>query len=358
MKVDSVIVGQGLAGTLLAFQLLKRGQSILVIDAPRENSSSKVAAGLYNPVTGQRIVKTWLAERLFPFLETAYTELEELLESKFLYPIPVLRPLDSIAEQNEWIAQSTEGRHKEWVDVDLDVQGGSGTTFTYGALRTKVSGYVDVKVLLSSFKAYLIDRELLLESSFDSERLEVGGNEVRYEHITADQIIFCEGAYGRLNPFFNYLPLTGTKGEILNLDIEGYSAPFVLNKGVFIIPKGGKQTVGSNYEWTYEHEEPSEHGLNEICTKLEKTVKSPYKILSHQAGIRPTVKDHRPLIGKHPEMANVYIFNGMGTKGVSLAPYFSDHLAANLTEGRNLMAEVDIQRFHYLYQSKQQSFAR
>src|SRR6188768_998984 len=110
MKVHSVIVGQGLAGTLLAFQLLKRGQTILVIDTPRENSSSKVAAGLYNPVTGHRIVKTWLAERLFPFLETAYTELEELLGTKFLHPLPIMRPLDSIAEQNEWVAQSAEER--------------------------------------------------------------------------------------------------------------------------------------------------------------------------------------------------------------------------------------------------------
>lgn len=357
-KVDSVIVGQGLAGTLLAFQLLGRGQKILVIDAPRENSSSKVAAGLYNPVTGQRTVKTWLVEALFPFLEKTYTELENFLETKFLYQVPILRPLDSIAEQNEWMAQSTEPSYKDWLDMDIESHAEQGLSFPFGSLRTKFSGYVDLKVLLASFRAHLVGKDSLQESVFDYERLQVKEDSIQYEQIVADQIVFCEGAYGRSNPFFDYLPLNGTKGEVLDLNIKEYSAPFIVSKGIFVIPKEGRQTVGSNYEWTYEHDRPSEYGLNQIRPKLEKVVKSPYEILSHKAGIRPTVKDHRPLIGRHPLWSNVYIFNGMGTKGVSLAPYFSDQLAAHLMEGRNLMEEVDIQRFHYLYQSKQQPFAR
>lgn len=357
-KVDSVIVGQGLAGTLLAFQLLNRGQKILVIDAPRENSSSKVAAGLYNPVTGQRTVKTWLAETLFPFLEKTYTELENFLGIKFLHQVPILRPFDSISEQNEWVAQSSESGYKHWLDIDLNTHAEHGLSFPYGSLRTKLSGYVDLKVLLSSFRAHLVAKDLLQEAFFDYEKLAVNSDCIQYEEVLADSIVFCEGAYGRSNPFFSYLPLNGTKGEVLDLNIKDYSTPFILSKGIFVIPKEGRQTVGSNYEWTYEHDRPSVYGLSQICPKLEKVVKSPYEILSHIAGIRPTVKDHRPLMGRHPLLNNVYIFNGMGTKGVSLAPYFSNQMAAHLTEGRNLMDEVDIQRFHYLYQSKQQPFAR
>lgn len=357
MKVESVIVGQGLAGTLLAFQLLKRRQKVVVVDFSRENSSSKVAAGLYNPVTGQRSVKTWLVEALFPFLEKTYQELEELLAIRFLHPLPILRPFDSLAEQNEWAAESTDPRFKEWVDVDLDVHEELGETMPYGALKTKVSGYVDLKVLLASFRMHLKEQGLLVEELFDYDKLHFDGSQVHYNGLVADRIVFCEGAYGRANPFFNYLPLNGTKGEVLDLEIQNYKAPFILSKGIFVIPKEGRQTVGSNYQWTYEHDGPSEYGLNEISSKLKKLVKAPYKILLHTAGIRPTVKDHRPLIGRHPELDNVYIFNGMGTKGVSLAPYFSDHLATHFTEGGNLMAEVDIQRFHYLYQSKQQPFA-
>ncbi|HBA65740.1 MAG TPA: FAD-dependent oxidoreductase, partial [Methylococcaceae bacterium] len=57
MDIDFLIVGQGLAGSLLAFELIQRNAQVMVVDDGRENAS-EVAAGLINPVTGIRLVKS------------------------------------------------------------------------------------------------------------------------------------------------------------------------------------------------------------------------------------------------------------------------------------------------------------
>lgn len=353
MRIHSLIVGQGLAGTLLAHQLLKRGKKVLVLDAPKDNSSSKVAAGLFNPVTGHRMVKTWQADLLFPSLQSIYSELEKLLSCSFLHKMGIFRPFDSIASQNEWFAKSMEPAYTSFVKVNANTEELTPHySFPYGGLTTLFSGYVDIPKMMESFRTYLKERDSLIETDVSYDQLHITHDSVRYMEWEAENIVFCEGAYGRSNPFFDYLPLQGTKGEILDISIEKYQIDKIINKGIFVIPKQNRQTVGSNYEWNYSDDKPSALGEDEITAKLEKLLQSPYQILQHRAGIRPTVQDHRPLLGRHPSFANVYIFNGMGTKGVSMAPFFSDHMAEFITEGRNLMSEADIKRFDYLYQSK------
>lgn len=353
MRVHAIVVGQGLAGTWVAYQFLKQGKTVFVVDQPKPNSSSRVAAGIYNPLTGPRMVKTWMADEIFPFLETSYEELETFLQVSILHKKPIFRPFDSIAEQTEWFAKSAEPSYRSFVGAI-----GSQEKFTryyvapHGGLLAHLSGYVDTVSLLTAFSSYLRQQDVLSEEVFQYEHVEIGEKGVHYNGIEANCVVFCQGTGNFQNPFFSYLPLNGTKGQVLDVAIPGYTLDDIVNKGVFILPKEGFQMIGSNYEWTFDDDQPSLIGKEEIETKLSKLLHVPYEIKGQRAGVRPTVKDHRLLLGRHPVFPQLTIFNGLGTKGVSLAPYFSHHFVTCLLENRSFMPETDIQRFVYLYQPK------
>ncbi len=346
MQVDYIIVGQGLAGTLVGYNLVRKDKKIAVFDILQQNSSSRVAAGLYNPITGPRALKTWLADDLFPFLEPYYESLEEFLGVKFLHKKPIFRPFESIAEQNTWYGQSADPELKNYIEVNsspTEIQ--SHFKAPYGGIETKISGFVDLKPMLNAFAEYLTTNQFLSREGFVYDDLIFAENSVSYQGITATGIIFCEGHLGRQNPFFNYLPLNGTKGQVLDVQIENYGLESVVSKGVFVLPDKDKQRVGSNYEWQFEHDQPTQKACDEIIQKLELVLQSPYKIISQIAGIRPTTKDRRPMLGRNNMNNNSYIFNGLGTKGVSVGPYFSNIFVEWLLGNGDLPREVDIQRF-------------
>ena len=108
MKVDCIIAGQGLAGSLLAWFLLKQGKSILVVDDGFIQSSSRVAAGIIHPITGRRLVKTWKADTLIPYAFNCYREIESVLNESFFYDSPILEIFTSIQHRNEWMSRSAE----------------------------------------------------------------------------------------------------------------------------------------------------------------------------------------------------------------------------------------------------------
>ena len=346
MQVDYLVVGQGLAGTLVSYNLIQKGKKVAAFDVFQENSSSRVAAGLYNPITGPRSLKTWLADDLFPFLEPYYESLEGFLDVSFLHKKTIFRPFDTIAEQNNWYGQSADAELKDYVEVNplpLEIQKHYKAPF--GGIETKISGFVDLKAMIDAFAIYLSNNQYLGRTQFQYDELVFSEDSVLYRGITAKAIVFCEGQRGRLNPFFNYLPLNGTKGQVLDVEIENYDIDSVVSKGVFVLPEKGKQRIGSNYEWQFEHDQPTENAAAEITQKLALVLNSPYKITGQVAGIRPTTKDRRPLLGKHPDIHNAFVFNGLGTKGVSIAPYFSSMFVNWLLGEGELLMEVDIQRF-------------
>jgi len=346
MEVDFLVVGQGLAGTLVAHNLIQKGKKILVFDIFDEHSSSRVAAGLYNPVTGQRRTKTWLADELFPTIEPFYLSLENLLQTKFLHKKSIFRPFDSTADQNDWAGQSSENGLQNFLELTLSAE--EYVRFYHaekGGLKTKISGYLDVKTLLDAFAEYLTKHNMLIQAAFSYSKIVFANDKVCYENVIAKSVIFCEGHMARTNPLFNYLPLNATKGEILDVQIKDYNLSDIVNKGVFVLPEGKNQRIGSTYEWNFEDNSPTTKAKEELCLKLEKILKYPYRVIDHNTGIRPTTKDRRPLIGRHPEIKNAYIFNGLGTKGVSLAPYFSVMFVKWLLGEGTLLKEVDINRF-------------
>lgn len=306
-----------------------------------------MAAGMYNPIVFKRLNKSWMADDLLPALKQTYTELEQHLAAKILHEVDMIRIFSSHEQQNDWMVRSQQSGYEAYLSLEKSSvlkDNGIENQFGYGVL--KGSGWVDLPTFLFNYRDKLKKQEQLIEDEFDYSALEVGDDSIVYKELISDKIIFCEGNQVRNNPFFNDLPFTLTKGEVLTVKIDDLVSDKVLNKGFFMLPQENSSfKVGATYNWSDKTETPTEEGKKELQEKLGKIWEKDYVILEHKAGVRPTTKDRRPIIGQHPTHKNLYVFNGLGTKGVMIAPYFATHFCDYLIEGVELNKEVDLGRF-------------
>jgi glycine/D-amino acid oxidase-like deaminating enzyme len=346
MEVDYLIIGQGIAGSMLGHFLMHKNKSVLFVDNDLPTSSSRVAAGLFNPITGRRIVKTWKADVLLPFAEKTYKKLEAELEASFYFKKNIVKVFTSIKEQNDWLSKSSQPEFEPYVCQSKSDIKNDCLQLPFGFFEISKAGYVDLPLLLATFKNYLMKHKALLIESFNFEDLKLLDTGVAWKQVYAKKIIFCEGHMAVHNTFFRHLPFVLTKGELLTIHSENLNLEKIISRGIFILPLGAdRYKIGSTYSWNDLSDETTENARIQLLEKLSPVINCPFTVINQQAGIRPTVKDRRPLIGLHPHHPNIGIFNGMGTKGASLAPYFANHFA-NVLEGQEgLDKEVDINRF-------------
>lgn len=350
MRYDYLIVGQGLVGTVLAHTLESNGLSFLIIDADHPETSSKVAAGLMSPITGKRIVKTWKADEVFPFAQTFYRGLEQKLGEQLYFEKRIYKPFQTIEEENDMISRSADETFSKLLDFNID-------TSVYDNVLKNQRGGVDILLggnvwsekLLRLSRDYFISRNCLKTESFDYSELTIQNENIEYKGVKAERVIFCEGHFAVYNPYFSWLPFSVTKGEQLYIESEEIPEDKIISKGGYVLPTGNKQFIlGASYERTANNT-ISEKGREIVVKKMGEVLASNYTIVGQRSGIRPTVRDRRPFIGAHPEHNRVTIFNGMGTKGVTLSPYFATHFIKYLEKGEDLNAEVNIKRYFSLY---------
>lgn len=344
---DFLLIGQGLAGSVLSYHLLQSGASVRVINASRGRASaSRVAAGLYNPITGRKMVKTWRADELFPYLESFYPALEQRLGASFFHPLPIYRPFVSAQEQNEWAVQADNTTFAPYVrQVALRSRYGRYVHDERGGLLLRQSGYVDVPALLRAYRTWLRRQELYEEAVFDPAQLVIGERHVRYGKWQAPRIVFCDGARGAHSSFFDWLPFRPVKGEIMRIK-TAEELPIVFNRGVFVIPQGQYSKVGSTYDHHDLSEHPTDRGRQTLQKKLDQLLTLDYEVTEQWAGVRPATQDRRPLIGTHPEHEPLAVFNGFGSKGVSLIPFFAQHFVHCLSNNQAVDETVNIRRFY------------
>lgn len=346
--IDYIIVGQGLAGTMLAYFLQKEGQRIHILDNDYPRSASKHAAGIINPVTGRRFVKSWRIEDLLPFAHATYREIEAAFNLKVLYPIPVIRTLYDQKDRNNWMLRISDPAYESYMDGKADLgtyQGQLHPDFSYG--QTLHTARLDVPIFIAHFRALWQSQGQLTTTQLKIEDIELRPDGVAYGEIKARRLIFCEGSWGKHNPYFKYLPFRGSKGEVLEVSIPVLPFDRILKRKLFIVPlQNGNYWIGTaNPKQGLDQDLPSQEGKTELIEKLKAFLKPDFKIVNHQAAIRPTVKDRRPFIGWHPVHPQLGIFNGLGTKGASLGPYWAAHFVRHLQQNSPLDPEVDILRF-------------
>lgn len=347
-NIRVLIVGQGIAGSTLALQLHEKNIDFQLVDLYQENSSSRVAAGLINPVTGKRLVKTWMADTIFPFAFSFYKKWEDAWDCRFLFKKKIYKPYKDVAEQNYVIAKTADERYKDYIDIEApspDYQNQLHNSL--GGYTLQWSGYLDTTIFLNKCRKMFAHQ--LDENVFQFENLKIEENHVQYKGHLYSHIIFADGYKAMLNPYFKWLPFSVTKGEMLDIEIPHFPKDRIVNKGGFILPQQeGHFTAGSTYDLTTDPSITAK-GKQQLIDKLATILSTPYTILNQRAAIRPTVKDRRPFIGQHPKHKTIFIFNGLGTKGISLSPYFSLHLIESIFEGKILNKEVNIDRYYSLY---------
>jgi len=346
MVVDYLIVGQGICGTMLSWFLHKEGKSFLVIDEARSDTSSKVAAGLINPVTGRRYSYSWMADILLPFAETTYAAMEAELGLKFFEKKNLI---DFFPSPNARLAFiETMNEHEEFLHSYPD-QNHFNQFFNYefgcGEIRPVYTAHLSV--LLPAWRSKLIEYNCIREEPFEFENLKLNDGGVSYNDVQATGVIFCEGAAGVANPFFELIPFAPNKGEAIIIEAADLPREHVYKRSQLLVPMAAKDHywVGASYQWQYEDEQPSEAFREQVKTLLNNWIKPTYRILAHLAAVRPATLERRPFVGMHPLYDSIAIFNGMGTKGTSLAPFFANQLVQNLVHGLPITPEADVRRF-------------
>lgn len=343
--VDYIIVGNGLAGIAFCEQLRKHNKDFIVFDN-QSQQSSRVAAGLYNPVVLKRFTYVWKAKFQLELALPKYKELEELLQIKLDYKLPIYRKFTSIEEQNDWFTASDKAVLCDYLSTTLIKNENPQIRADYGFGEVLHSGRINTTKLISSYCDFLDNEKRLYKEEFHHNQLEIRDNGVQYKNIASKYIVFAEGFGLKKNPFFKNLPLNGTKGEMLTIKATDLKMNFILKSSVFVVP------LGSDLYWigaTYEREDKT-HSItsvakDELIEKLKKIINCDFEIIHQVAGIRPTTVDRRPLVGSHPEYHNVFVLNGLGTRGVMMSPFAAKQLFNKIEHGISLDQELDIKRF-------------
>lgn len=346
---DFIIVGQGICGTFLSWYLHKAGAKVLVIDEPQPFSSTKVASGVINPVTGRQVVTTWLAEELMDFAGEAYEAIgndigTSVISKKNIIVLPASEQMRSaydkrIGEENSYIQQPLASTEAAMADIFYT---------HYGVVLINPVWHVDLHPLLHGWRNALRAGNMLLEESFVAENLTIQNNSVCYKNIAAQKIIFCNGINSFSLPWFKNLPFVFNKGEALIADIPGLPANNIYKvANTTIVPwYDGLWWVGSSYENSFDDALPTDAFKHKKIQELTQHIKLPVTVIDHIASLRPAVAvERRPFVGLHPLRPEVGMLNGMGTKGCSLAPYFARQLTDSLLNNEAINPLADIKRY-------------
>jgi len=344
MSQKILIAGGGLAGICLGYQLAENRTPFLLLDSGTNHSSLK-AAGLINPIVFRRMLKSWRVDDFLPYAIQFYKQIAAHTNSEFLHFLPMRRGFAHQQETELWESKQNSEEYKDYLsELTNEDRISKALINNFGTGIVKQTGYIDTKSFLENSYTYFTSIDSYQKTEYKYDEFDLLKKTFRGEHF--DKIIFCEGYQGIFNPWFNYLPLQPTKGQTIIIKSDTLENKEILNRKCFLLPLGNNEfKVGATYEWNTTNLSITKEGLNTLKENIEQLIHDEYEVIHQDAGIRPTVKDRRPLLGEHPEFKNTYIFNGLGTKGYSMAPLLSKELYNYIFENQTLDKEIDISRF-------------
>lgn len=346
---DYLVVGSGLAGIAFCRILQKNRKSFFLYDDGVQRSSA-VAAGVYNPVVLKRLTAVWKAKEQLDIALPFYEALEKELGVTFHYKLPVYRKFASVEEQNRWFEAADKSTLQPFLSPVLIRNDNPYLHAPLGFGEVWHTGRIDVTALQNGFRKQLRQKKSLIEEHFNYEALNISPETVTYKDRKAKHIVFCEGSGMCHNPFFNYLPLRGTKGELLTVKAPQLKLKAIVKSTVFIIPVGNNTyKVGATYHWKDKTPGITPEARAELITKLKTLLPCSFEVIHQEAGIRPTVIDRRPLAGTHPVFRNLHVLNGLGSRGVMAAPFAALQLYHHIENYAPLYKEMDIKRFEKKY---------
>lgn len=349
---DFIIVGRGLAATCLMHQFHKAGISFITIGNTNLSSSSRVAAGIWNPIVFKRLTSSWMADKLIPKLENFYHDCEIKINKKILYHRNIQKPFTEDQEKNLWKKKANDELS---AFLDPHIYSASSNqqhlkiANQFG--QVKQAGNVDMLSFLDASTGFFAD--CIVNEIFVYENLKIEENKVCYNNHHAKNIVFCEGYLVKHNPVFSWIPLVPAQGETLTIKSKDLLLQnSIFNRDGFIMDIAPHlYKVGATYEWKNLNDQITDAGLFCLQKKLSGMIDCDYDIVSHEAGVRPSSLDRRPIVGAHPKHQHAFVFNGLGSKGVMLAPFFTENFVHFYLQKQTLHPEVDVKRFYHLYES-------
>jgi glycine/D-amino acid oxidase-like deaminating enzyme len=347
MQHDLLIVGLGIAGANLVLEALERGLDVVVADVPELSRSTRVAAGLINPVVFRKVSLGWQARTALDAAHVRYAKAETLLDTPFYHPCGMWRMHSSADEVRWWNEKRQWPEFAGMLGEVVNAPEKDVLHAPFGVSEVPAAGFIETAKFLDALRAHLQQQGRLISARMDPDDLEYREGRLGWKDWSFDRIIWAEGHLMNRNRLFEKPLLNPAKGEVLLIEAPELPQQIVNGK-IYMVPLGeGRFRVGSTYAWQQEHDAPTEAKRQELEQTLVQMLKVPFTVLEHEAGIRPTVPDRRPILGALPGKPGMYVFNGMGTKGVLLAPMLAQAMLDAMEQGgQALLDEVSIARFY------------
>ena len=345
MKLDYIVVGLGLAGLAFIEELIEANKSFLVFE-DNSQTSSLVAGGVYNPVILKRYSPVWNVKEQLAVALPFYEKLEKKFNTTFDHKFVIKKAFKSIEDQNNWFSAFDKPNVAPFLDAKLDNQPYVGVLGNHSFGNVKEGGRIDTHHLVETYRNYLEQNNWIRFEKFNHEAIFFENNVAKYQDLAATKIVFSEGFGLKENPYFNHLPLEEVKGETITIHAPELDIDFLLKSTLFVMPIGNHHyKVGATFNHSDKTSVPSPEGRGELVEKLKKVLDTPFQIVAQAAGIRPAVKDRRPMAGVHPKFSNLVVLNGLGTRGVMISPTIAKNLFHHLEVDEPLDPEIDIKRF-------------
>jgi glycine/D-amino acid oxidase-like deaminating enzyme len=343
-KVDYIIVGLGIAGISLCEQLHKQGKTFVVVDNGAEGSTA-MSGGVFNPTVLKRFTAAWNASIFFPIAVEFYTQLSKRLQQEIFTDTPILRIFKSIEEQNNWSVASDKRELQQFLSSEFLKNTNTSVNAPFGFGKVLGTAQIHTYNLLSGYRNYLKDKDALLAEDFQYEAIQQYENSAVYKNIAAKKIIFAEGAKVIENPFFPKQAIVANKGEYIIVKAPDLNLEKLLKGPMYVVPMGNHlYKVGATYNRDDYSTVPTETAKAEILSKFKTFINCPFELIGQTAGVRPTTKDRRPLLGNLEKNPNLVFYNGLGSRGFLMAPLLSEVLFEYLENNVPLPQEMHIQR--------------
>jgi len=328
-KQGIIVVGNGLAGSLLAWSLLQQGEKVHIY-ADHEPCASRVAAGLINPVTGQRFVLAEHTPEMLAFAKNFYQNIEKKLGIQCFHEKSMFRLFSSQKEHENCKKRLKDEKYSTFL---ADISPPQHLHAEHGGITQRHIAWLDTNVLLDALSQHFEKNNMITNRKFEASN-------------TSQTIIYCEGYRMIYNPLFSWLPLQPAHGEIITCHTDNNLPDAIINKGKWLLPIA-KNTcrIGATFDTEITSPTLLKTSKQQLLAFAEDIFNEPYsfKVTQHQAGIRPTTLDKQPFIGFHPKYHNIAIFNGFGSRGCLMIPWHAEQLIQ-----QTIPKYADIQRYQHL----------
>lgn len=347
MDADAIIVGQGIAGSCLALELMDRGLDVQIFDDSWNGAACLAAAGVLNPITGKRLAKSWRSEAALPFAKEFYAGLQERLGGEFFFRREILQLCKSGEEAELWRRRKGDPAYSGFLSDRAAPGSLAPLNDNFGSFCIGFSAWVEAPRAMECLRRHFLERGVLRLERADYSEVEFTGVSVRLRGVEAKRIIFCEGWRAVDNPWFGWLPYRPARGEILTLKISADLPDKIIHREKWLMRhRGDLFRCGSTWDReNFRAASPTPEARAELEKALSSIIPgTPFETVGQESGVRPCTATTRPHLGVHPKIPNAYSFNGFGSKGYALSPFFARHFADWLLDGGTLDREADLAR--------------